>query len=351
MEWVRGDTIGYGSFGTVNLAIQGKSSVQGSSALMAVKSAATFDAGSLKNEKAALDQIGSCPEIIRCLGNNYSFENGEDLYNVFLEFASKGSLADQVKRNSGGFGESDVRRHTRSILKGLRHIHAKGFAHCDIKLQNILGFDNGGVKIADFGLAKKSGEAKKFEIRGTPLYMAPESVTESEYGSEADIWALGCAVVEMATGKPAWNLEKQSNIAALMIKIGLGDESPEIPDNFSKEGKDFLGKCFVKDPRNRWTAEMLLDHPFVAGDDAVTLNCSVELSTSPRGPLDFPEWISVQSTTSPSTTPASSSFSALSSCWVSSPSDRIHQLASNQVPNWSVSESSWLVVRIQEMYF
>ncbi|GKU98946.1 hypothetical protein SLEP1_g11880 [Rubroshorea leprosula] len=344
MEWVRGETIGYGSFGTVNLAMQGKSSVQGSSVLMAVKSAPAFDAGSLKNEKAALDQIGSCPEIIRCLGDNYSFENGGELYNVFLEFASKGCLADQVKRNAGGLGESDVRRHTRSILKGLRHIHAKGFAHCDIKLQNILVFENGGAKIADFGLAKKFGEEKKFEIRGTPLYMAPESVTESEYGSGVDIWALGCAVVEMATGKLAWNLEKHSNIATLMIKIGLGDESPEIPDSLCEEGKDFLKECFVKDPRNRLTADALLDHPFVAGDDTVALNCE-QLSTSPRGPLDFPEWISVQSTTSPSPSTANSSFSSSSSCWVSSLSNRIHELACNQGPNWSVSDGSWVVVR------
>lgn len=343
MEWVRGDSIGYGSFGTVNLA-KSKSSV-----LMAVKSVSNSDSDSLKNEKLALDLIGSCPEIIRCLGDDLRIENGEELYNVFLEFASKGSLADLVKKSSGNLRESEIKRHTRSILKGLKHIHGNGFVHCDIKLQNLLVFGNGGVKIADFGLTKKSGdgEGEKFEIRGTPLYLAPESVTESEYDSPADIWALGCAVVEMATGKPAWNAEKL-NIPALMIKIGMSEELPEIPNFLSEEGKDFLRKCFVKDPRIRWTAEMLLDHPFVAGDEIAESICSAdEFEASPRGPLDFPEWISETSSPTPSIFPANSSFS-FSTCTVSSPpsaSGRIHQLGSNPGPSWSISESNWFTVR------
>ena len=124
-------------------------------------------------------------------------------------------------------------------------------------------FDNGEVKIADFGLAKKVGQKlDRIEVRGTPLFMAPESVNENEYDSPCDIWALGCAVLEMITGKPAWNCKADANIAALLIKIGVSDELPEIPQDLSKEGKDFLSKCFVKDPTRRWTADMLLDHPY-----------------------------------------------------------------------------------------
>jgi len=54
--------------------------------------------------------------------------------------------------------------YTRSILKGLRRIHDKGFVHCDMKLDNMLLFENGEVKIADFGLAKKAGE-KQGELK------------------------------------------------------------------------------------------------------------------------------------------------------------------------------------------
>ncbi|XVF15545.1 hypothetical protein REPUB_Repub09cG0163200 [Reevesia pubescens] len=349
MEWVRGDMIGCGSFGTVNLVVP-KTGFS-SSPVVAVKSCETIDSGSLKNEKEVLDQLGFCPQIIRCFGDGYTIENGEKLYNLFLEYANKGNLADQVNKSGGNLIESDVRRYARSILKGLRFVHAKGFAHCDIKLQNILLFGNGDVKIADFGLAKRnSEEQRRMEIRGTPLNMAPESVNENEYDSPVDIWALGCAIVEMFTGKPAWNFKPGTNVAALLIKIGVSDELPGIPEELSEEGKDFLGKCFVKDPKNRWTAEMLLDHPFMAVDDeTIAMNqCEEEeeaASTSPRCPFDFPDWVSTQSTAScQSILQDNSSLASPFSSYISSPLDRICQLACDQAPNWTVS-GSWITLR------
>ncbi|XP_007047281.2 PREDICTED: mitogen-activated protein kinase kinase kinase YODA [Theobroma cacao] len=358
MDWVRGDTIGCGSFGTVNLVLP-KKGFSKSPSVMAVKSCETIKSVSLKSEKEVLDQLGFCPQIIRCFGDGYTLENGESLYNLFLEYADKGSLADQVKKSGGNLIESDVRRYARSILKGLLFVHAKGFAHCDIKVQNVLLFGNGNVKITDFGLAKRIGEEegdepRRIEIRGTPLNIAPESVIDNEYDSPVDIWALGCVIVEMFTGKPAWNLKPGTNLAALLIKIGVSDELPEIPAELSKDGKDFLEKCFVKDPNNRWTAEMLLDHPFVAADDETVAleeespspNCSCEeFSMSPRCPFDFPDWVSTQYTaSSQSTFQENSSLVSSFSSYVSSPLDRIHQLACHQAPNWSVS-GSWITLR------
>ncbi|XWS29835.1 hypothetical protein CRYUN_Cryun24cG0063900 [Craigia yunnanensis] len=350
MEWVRGDTIGCGSFGTVNLVVPKKGFLK--FPVMAVKSCATIDSVSLKNEKEVLDQVGFFPHIIRCFGDGYTVENGEESYNLFLEYANKGSLADQVKKNGGNLIESDVRRYARSILKGLRFLHAKGFAHCDIKLQNILLFGNGDVKIADFGLAMRNveevgEEQRRMEIRGTPLNIAPESVNENEYGSPVDIWALGCTIVEMFTGKPAWNFKPGTNVAALLIKIGVSDDLPAIPAKLSEEGKDFLGKCFIKDPKSRWTAEMLLDHPFMAGDDeTIAMNrCEEEESTSPRCPFDFSDWVSTQSTaSSQSIFQDNSSLISSFSSYVSSPLDRIRQLACDQASNWSVF-GSWITVR------
>ncbi|XWS41902.1 hypothetical protein CRYUN_Cryun17cG0122000 [Craigia yunnanensis] len=360
MEWVRGDTIGCGSFGIVNLVVPRKGF--SNSPVMAVKSRDNIDSVSLKYEKEVLDQLGFCPQIIRCFGDNYTIENGGKLYNLFLEYANKGSLADQVKKNGGNLIESDVRRYARSILKGLRFLHAKGFAHCDIKLQNILLFGNGDVKIADFGLAKRNGEEgeeqRMMEMRGTPLNIAPESVNDNVYDSPVDIWALGCSIVEMFTGKPAWNFEPGTNVAALLIKIGVSDELPAIPETISEEGKDFLGKCFVKDPKNRWTAEMLLGHPFMADDDeTIAMNrceeeestsprCSFEeFSVSPRCPFDFSDWVSTQSTVSSrSIFQDNSSLNSSFSSNDSSPLDRIRQLACDQAPNWSVF-GSWITLR------
>ncbi|XP_009796739.1 mitogen-activated protein kinase kinase kinase 20-like [Nicotiana tabacum] len=360
MDWVRGEAVGHGSFGKVSFAIPRKQSTQA----MVVKSSAASRSTTLMNEKTILDELKSCPNIIRCLGDNYSYENGEKLYNVLLEYAAGGDLSNKLK-NSGDhrLPEFEVKKYTKALLKGLHYIHKTGYVHCDIKLQNILLGDDGQVKIADFGLAKRVESKKddnlRCELRGTPLYMAPEMVTGGEQGTPADIWALGCVVAEMAAGVPVWNY---SNITQLLMTIGVGDELPEFPAKLSEQGKDFLEKCFVKDPRKRWTAEMLLNHPFVADqhyDDAtVTLNdetCgSGTPSTSPRCPFDFPDWVSDASAESS----AACSITSLPSpaiqellnlnggSWSTAPAERLRVLVGERRPesDWSAADD-WVSVR------
>ncbi|XP_065559454.1 mitogen-activated protein kinase kinase kinase 4-like [Artemia franciscana] len=93
--------------------------------------------------------------------------------------------------------------------------------------------------------------------------MAPEvfmSTAESGHGRAADIWSVGCVVVEMTTGKrPLPELE--SNYA-IMFRVGMG-EHPEPSVNLSAEGKDFIGHGLTHDQYERWTALQLLEHQFV----------------------------------------------------------------------------------------
>ncbi|XP_050871727.1 mitogen-activated protein kinase kinase kinase 20 [Lathyrus oleraceus] len=343
MDWVRGESVGRGSFATVHLVIpKATSNFTLFPSPTAVKTSEVSTSYSLKNEKHVLDRLGSCQQIISCFGDDYTFENGHEYYNLFLEYASAGTLADQVKLHGGRIPEQNIRGYTRSIVEGLNHIHSNGFVHCDVKLQNILVFRDGEIKIADFGLAKKTGEEQsvneRFECRGTPLFMSPESVNYGENESPADIWALGCAVVEMVTGKPAWNVEKDSSMWSLLLKIGAGEESPMIPEDLSKEGKDFVEKCFVKDPRKRWTAEMFLNHPFI--EEGKNANDS-----SPRNHFDFSDWVSSVGDSTPSFPEFEESCQwdfVSCSCSVS---NRLRQLVTVEMPvSWSESDS-WISVR------
>ncbi|KAK7368574.1 hypothetical protein VNO80_10601 [Phaseolus coccineus] len=341
MNWVRGDSLGHGTFATVNIVVPANGSTFFPSPL-AVKSSVSHNAGLLKNEKEILYRLGSSPYIINCFGHDHTVENGEEFYNVFLEQAAGGSLADQVKKHGGSLPEPFVRRCTRSIVEGLRHIHEHGFVHCDVKLQNVLVFDNGQVKIADFGLAKEKGEKQgKCECRGTPLFMSPELVNDNEYEPPADIWALGCAVVEMVTGKPAWDVRDGSSIWSLLIRIGVGEELPKIPEDLSEEGKDFLGKCFVKDPTKRWSAEMLLKHPFIKVDSFSFDKVNEPLPPpSPSTHFNFPYWASTLTASLPS-----SPYSDEWSTWSCSPESRLRRLVTDKRPeNWSES-AGWMSVR------
>ncbi|MCD7453168.1 hypothetical protein HAX54_019911 [Datura stramonium] len=360
MDWVRGEPVGHGSFGKVNFAVPRCHDTHLLPS-MVVKSSAASRSATLMNEKLILDDISSCPQIIRCFGDSYTYEKGEKLYNVLLEYASGGALSDMLKNSGDGrLPEFEIRKYTKALLKGLNYVHKSGYVHCDIKLQNILLGENGQVKIADFGLAKRSESAKddklRCELRGTPLYMSPEMVTGGEQDTPADIWALGCAVSEMATGAPVWRC---ADITGLLMSIGVGDQLPEIPGKLSEAGKDFLGKCFVKDPRKRWTAEMLLKHPFVADeDDTVTLRdetCeSGTPSTSPRCPFDFPDWasddtidssVTCQITSLPS--PAIQDLLNFSGGSLStSPAERLRGLTNElRQSEWSDTADGWVSVR------
>ncbi|KAG9135849.1 hypothetical protein Leryth_002565 [Lithospermum erythrorhizon] len=356
MEWTRGDRIGHGSFATVNLAIPKNKTCP---KLMAVKSCGATHSASLMHEKLILEQLQGFPQIISCFGDCYSFENGEKLYNVLLDYASGGSLGDKLKNsNDHRLSEIDVKGYTKSILKGVHFIHNNGYVHCDIKLDNILLDQYGIAKIADFGLAKKAGDGNLGgELRGTPMYMSPEMATRGEQEFPADIWALGCAVAEMITGTSTWQC---SNVAALILKIGVGEDMPELPGDLSDELKDFLKKCFVKDPRKRWTAEMLLNHPFVDHldyvDDFQTVSYldMIDMTlTSPRCPFELLDWASEYSSSMTRTISSSNSSTLdfdFDSNWggggssLNLPAKRLSRFVCDQMPNWSVKDE-WITVR------
>ncbi|XP_059624772.1 mitogen-activated protein kinase kinase kinase 20-like [Cornus florida] len=273
--WLRGTMIGKGSFGSVYFAVSKKPRLRHSylPSIIAVKSAEVSGSGSIQKEREVLSNIQWCPYIIQCFGDEITTsENGQMVYNLLLEYGCGGTLGGLIKKSNGcGLPESDVRCYTRSILRGLYHIHKCGYVHRDIKPENIilLPITTGAVtkfkaKIGDFGLAKRM---EKFDpyLRGTPLYLSPEAVVDNIQEPPSDIWALGCIVLEMLTGKLPWDTKEDQDAESLLCQIGKGCTLPIIPSNISKEGRDFLKGCFVRTAKFRLTAEMLLNHPFIEG--------------------------------------------------------------------------------------
>ncbi|XP_057995016.1 mitogen-activated protein kinase kinase kinase 20-like [Hevea brasiliensis] len=241
MDWVRGKCLGKGSYGSVFLAIQ----TNIISPLLAVKSALIIDSFSIMI-----------------------------IYNLLLEYAPGGSLADLINKYGGKIPECDVRRYTRMILKGLSSIHNNGYVHCGLKPAKIIVFPSDQqdfqLKVADFGLAKEPDEDNlrkffyQYTFRGTPLYMSSESVKLAEISPALDFWSLGCIVIEMITGKSPWH---ELVVEDILVRLAFEGSSPEIPESMSKKGKDFLRICFMRPHCERWTANMLLDHPFIVDEE------------------------------------------------------------------------------------
>jgi serine/threonine protein kinase len=134
-----------------------------------------------------------------------------------------------------------------------------------IKRANILVDNKGCIKLADFGASKKVvklatiSEAKS--MKGTPYWTAPEVICQTGHNWQADMWSVGCTVIEMATGKPPW-IQQFQEVAAL-FHIGTTKSHPPIPEHLSHQGKDFLLKCLQREPTLRPSATALLKHPFV----------------------------------------------------------------------------------------
>ncbi|KAJ7004127.1 hypothetical protein NC653_009105 [Populus alba x Populus x berolinensis] len=276
-KWVKGKVIGSGSQGTVHLAIN---KVTGG--LFVAKSALSgVDSKYLEHEANILESLDS-PYMIRCMGKGWQKgSDGGAKLNVFIEYMAGGSLSDIAEKFGGALEEEVIRLYTKQILNGLKYLHENGIVHCDLKCKNVLLGLSGNIKLADFGCAKRLKDLDrngKFayswqSVGGTPLWMAPEVLRKEGLDFASDIWSLGCAVIEMATGRPPWGC-KASNPMAVVLKIACSNERPNFPVHFSEEGMDFLDKCLERNPESRWTAEELLDHPFIAGNSQKKYVCS-----------------------------------------------------------------------------
>ncbi|XP_060189864.1 mitogen-activated protein kinase kinase kinase 17-like [Lycium barbarum] len=288
MDWTRGNTIGHGSFATVSVA---KSRF--SDDVFAVKSVELSKSQFLHKEQKILSKFSS-PYIVSYKGYDVTKDSDKLMFNLMMEYMSDGTLTDAIQKQGGRINEQLIGYYTKQILQGLEYIHSKGIAHCDIKGQNILLVKTG-AKIADFGCAKcvdpigGAVASPSKPIGATPMYMVPEVARGEEQGCPCDIWALGCTIIEMATGGSPWT--NVTNPVSLLYRIAFSGESPEIPKFLSLQARDFLSKCLRRDAKERWTAKELLKHPSL--EEYYNLNQDF-VTSSPTSILDQDIWNSVE---------------------------------------------------------
>jgi mitogen-activated protein kinase kinase kinase 17/18 len=329
-HWRRLRTLGRGASGAVvSLAWDAASGE-----LVAVKSAGASGAAALRREHAVLAGLRS-PHVVHCVGGGEAEAEEGSSYQLFLEYAPGGSLADEVARSGGSLGERAVRAFAADVLRGLAYLHARSVVHGDVKARNVLVGAGGRAMLADFGCARAlsgSGSARRPIVGGTPAFMAPEVARGEDQGPPADVWALGCTVVEMATGRAPFGGMGGGGgggVLAMVHRIAYTDAVPEVPAWLSPEAGDFLARCFARDAADRWTAARLLEHPFVAlarHDDKAP-------RPSPKSALDAAFW---ESETECEDEADDASGSA---------SERIESLAcsAGALPDWD-GEGGWIDV-------
>ena len=297
MRWQQGQFVGGGTFGSVYAAINLDTGV-----LMAVKEIRLQDPQLIPTiVKQISDEMGVLavldhPNIV----SYYGIEVHRDKVYIFMEYCSGGSVAGLLEHGRIE-DETVIVVYALQMLEGLAYLHQAGIVHRDIKPENVLLDHNGVIKYVDFGAAKiiarqgktimapepvpmaphKADQNKgaappgaprgnpQKTMTGTPMYMSPEvirgdtpSTSMTRYSGAADIWSLGCVILEMATGRRPWST--LDNEWAIMYNIAQGNP-PQFPadDQLSPDGIDFLKRCFQRDPSKRSSAAELLQHQWI----------------------------------------------------------------------------------------
>lgn len=273
-SWVKGKCLGKGSFGTVSLGVSKIDGRVFAVKSVDLKSGLRGQLEALENEIRILRSLSS-PYVVGFLGDDAV----SDCRNLHMEYMPGGTVADMAARDAD-VEERVVRYYTWCLVNALSYVHSRGVVHCDVKGRNVLVGPNGcAVKLADFGSAVEMGFSGDHVLqRGSPLWMAPEVIRREYQGPESDVWSLGCTVIEMVSGKPAW---EDCGVDTLS-RIGYSGELPEFPSQLSELGRDFLEKCLRRETSQRWSCDQLLQHPFLCSASPFKL-----VESSPRCVLDW----------------------------------------------------------------
>ncbi|KDO23970.1 AGC/AKT protein kinase [Saprolegnia parasitica CBS 223.65] len=258
-EYEQLQVLGTGAFGSVVL-----SRAVSTDLLYAIKS---IDKSKISGDEAARLLVerqilsnASHPFVIRMDG---AFETPTH-YHFVLEYCPGGDMYSLLEATPQ-MPEARVIFYTSSIVSALVYLHHSHVAYRDLKPENILLDAKGYVRLADFGLAKQavSPSDTTYSFCGSVDYMAPEVILGVGYGLPADVWSLGCVVFEMLTGLPPFYTTRGRRV--LFEKICKGQVL--YPTYLSPDAIRFLQRCLDLDPKERFTAEQLLEHPFLASVD------------------------------------------------------------------------------------
>jgi serine/threonine protein kinase len=186
-----------------------------------------------------------------------------------MELVEGPTLTDQIAQ--GPMALEDALPIARQIAEALAAAHEQGIVHRDLKPANVKVRPDGAVKVLDFGLAKAiddvgrvlpSGPAASLSptitspamtqagmILGTAAYMSPEQARGKPVDKRSDIWAFGCLVLEMLTGRRAFDAEDVS--LTLSVVLQKDPDFAALPASVPAHVGQALRLCLRKDPRER----------------------------------------------------------------------------------------------------
>ena len=197
-------------------------------------------------------------------------QDGRSAY-MFLDYIQGDTLKRKIFDTDGPLTLLQVHHVLRAVCNALQFAHNEGIVHCDIKPENIMVSDNGGVWLSDFGIARHVDAATATLVgAGAPAYMPPEQIRSADPTPQMDIYALGVTLYEMLSGGDRPFSGNNAQIDGNTIEKvywehlnltpkPLNEINPDIPQTVN----DVIMKCLAKNPSDRYGSAIDLWNAFV----------------------------------------------------------------------------------------
>uniref|UniRef100_A0A0C9RVX3 non-specific serine/threonine protein kinase n=1 Tax=Fopius arisanus TaxID=64838 RepID=A0A0C9RVX3_9HYME len=215
----------------------------------------------LASEVSILRQVCH-PNIISLIGEQ---ETSDQLFLV-VELVKGGDLFDAIAAVTK-FSEPEASVMIGHLASALAYLHSHHIVHRDVKPENLLVEMEGShvrcLKLADFGLAQVVREPM-YTVCGTPTYVAPEILTGTGYGLKIDVWAAGVILYVLLSGFPPFvPLDNDQEELFERILCGQYEFTPPYWDPISDSAKQLISNMLQAEPELRFSAEDVLDHPWL----------------------------------------------------------------------------------------
>ncbi|XVE55567.1 hypothetical protein DITRI_Ditri03aG0169700 [Diplodiscus trichospermus] len=249
-DYVKGDTIGQGKFGSVWLCRSRTSGVE-------------FACKTLqKGEETVHREV----EIMQHLSGHHGVVTLQavyeepDCFHLLMELCSGGRLVDQMAE--GQHSEQRAANIFKDVMSVIKYCHEMGVVHRDIKPENILLTTSGKIKLADFGLAMRITNGQTLSgLAGSPAYVAPE-VLLGNYSEKVDIWSAGVLLHALLVGFLPFQGDSLKEVFEAIKNVKL-DFHSGIWESVSKPARDLLARMLTRDVSSRITADEVLRHPWI----------------------------------------------------------------------------------------